>query len=166
MVEFTSDCQNCAALCCVGLAFDKGEMFAFDKPAGVPCQHLTGPLCGIHSQLETEGLKGCVRYQCDGAGQRVVQEVFSGQSWQDTPALLPPMLEAFAQMRQVHALLLLLKSAKALPLPEPQTAELNALQAQLSPEGWTPETLSAFERSNLPKTVRAFLRSLKAFVAK
>ena len=165
MVEFTSDCQNCAALCCVGLAFDKGEMFAFDKPAGVPCQHLTGPLCSIHAQLETEGLKGCVRYQCDGAGQRVVQEVFAGQSWQDTPALLGPMLEAFAQMRQVHALLLLLASAKALPLPEAQQAELDCLMVQLSSENWTPESLSSFERSDLPKSVRAFLRSLKSFLS-
>lgn len=166
MVEFTSDCQNCAALCCVALAFDKGEMFAFDKPSGMPCQHLNGRLCGIHAQLKTEGLTGCVRYQCDGAGQRVVQEVFAGQSWRDTPALLPPMLEAFAQMRQVHELMLLLISAKVLPLPEAQQAELKALQVQLSPESWTPETLAAFERSDLPKTVRAFLRSLKAFVAK
>ncbi len=164
MVDFTSDCKSCAALCCVALAFDKGEMFAFDKPAGVPCKHLNGPLCGIHAKLESEGLKGCVRYQCDGAGQRVVQEVFSGQSWQDTPALLPPMLEAFAQMRQVHGLLLLLTSAKALPLPEAQLAELKTLTAQLSPEVWTPESLVAFERSNLPKTARAFLRSLKAFL--
>ena len=165
MVEFTSDCQNCAALCCVALAFDKGDMFAFDKPSGVPCQHLKGSLCGIHTKLESEGLKGCVQYQCDGAGQRVVQEVFAGQSWQDTPALLPPMLEAFSQMRQVHGLLALLTSAKALPLPEVQLAELESLMAQLSPEAWTPESLAHFERSDLPKTVRAFLRSLKAFLS-
>ncbi|NOR62083.1 MAG: hypothetical protein GQ535_06265 [Rhodobacteraceae bacterium] len=164
MVDFTSDCQNCAALCCVALAFDKGDMFAFDKPAGVPCQHLNGPLCNIHTKLEAESLKGCVQYQCDGAGQRVVQEVFAGQSWQDTSALLPPMLEAFAQMRQVHALLLLLNSAKALPLPEAQLAELKNLTLQLSPEAWTPESLASFERSNLPQTVRAFFQSLKNFL--
>lgn len=164
MIEFTSDCKNCAALCCVALAFDKSDMFAFDKPAGAACRHLDGPLCGIHTKLESVGHRGCVLYQCDGAGQRVVQEVFAGQSWQDTPALLPPMLEAFTQMRQVHELLLLLTTAKALPLPEMQRAELEALMAQLSPTAWTAESLALFERSNLPKTVRAFLRSLKAFL--
>ncbi len=164
MVDFRSDCKNCAALCCVALAFDKGEMFAFDKPAGVPCKHLNGPLCGIHTKLASEGLKGCVRYQCDGAGQRVVHEVFAGQSWQDTPALLLPMLEAFVQMRQVHGLLSLLTSAKALLLPDEPRAALESLTAQLSPEVWTPESLAIFERSDLPKTVRAFLRSLKAFL--
>ncbi len=164
MVELTSDCQNCAALCCVGLALDKGEMFAFDKPAGVACKHLKGHKCGMHTKLESTGLKGCVQYHCDGAGQRVVQEVFAGQSWQDNPALLHPMLEAFAQMRQVHGLLALLHTAKALPLPKAQLAELVGLEAQLSPELWTPETLAAFERSEVPKTVRAFFRGLKAIL--
>ncbi len=166
MVELTPDCQKCAALCCVALAFDKGEMFAFDKPAGVACEHLCGHMCGIHTKLDSAGLRGCVQYQCDGAGQRVVQEVFAGQSWQDNPALLPPMLAAFSQMRQVHGLLALLKTAKALPLEAPQMAELMALEAQLSPKGWTPNSLSAFERSDLPKLVRTYLPSLKAFLTK
>jgi len=161
MVDFTSDCKNCAALCCMALAFDKGEMFAFDKPAGVPCQHLNGPLCGVHTQLEAEGLTGCVQYQCDGAGQRVVQEVFASQSWQKTPALLHPMLEAFSQMRQVHGLLALLTSAKALPLQGAQQAALEALMAQLSPEAWTPQALAEFERSGVSKTIHRFLRSLR-----
>ena len=161
MVKLTPDCQNCAALCCVALAFDKGEMFAFDKPAGVACQHLEGHLCGIHTKLEAAGLKGCVQYQCDGAGQRVVQEVFAGRSWRDTPVLLVPMLAAFARMRQVHALLALLETAKALPLHTAQRAELEGLERRLSPQVWTPESLLAFERSEVPKAVQGFLRGLK-----
>ena len=165
MVDLTPDCQNCAALCCVALAFDKGDMFSFDKPAGVACKHLKGSLCGIHADLETEGLTGCVQYHCDGAGQRVVQEVFAGQTWQDSPTLFTPMMDAFARMRKVHALLALLETAKTLPLPEPLQIELKNLVAQLSPEAWTKDSLAQFEASHLPKTVRAFLRSLKAFVA-
>jgi len=165
MVDLKPDCQKCAALCCVALAFDKGEMFAFDKPAGVACKHLKGSLCGIHDQLEARGLSGCTQYHCDGAGQRVVQEVFDGQSWQDTPALFTPMMDAFAQMRQVHALMALLDTAKPLPLPLPLETERETLVALLSPAAWTCESLAQFERSHLPKTVRAFLRSLKAFVA-
>jgi len=164
MVELTPDCKNCAALCCVALAFDKGEMFAFDKPAGEACKHLEGHLCGIHAGLEIAGLRGCVQYQCDGAGQRVVQEVFAGQSWQDNPALLPPMLSAFAQMRQVHGLLALLETAKGLPLLEAQQTELAALKARLSPRAWTPESLTVFERSDVPKAVQCFLRSLKSLL--
>ena len=161
MVDLTADCSQCAALCCVALAFDKGEMFAFDKPAGVACQHLNGHLCKIHAALDNVGLSGCTQYHCDGAGQRVVQEVFSGQSWQDNPALFTPMMDAFASMRKVHALLALLETAKALPLPDPLHIELNQLVAQLSPDVWTCESLEDFETSHLPKTVRTFLRSLK-----
>jgi len=166
MVEFTPDCKNCAALCCVALAFDKGDMFAFDKPAGVACHHLNGSVCGIHGALESAGLKGCVLYQCGGAGQRVVQEVFAGQSWQADPALLHPMMEAFTRMRQVHELLALLATAKALPLPRTHRTALNALVRQLMPARWSPESLEAFERSDLPKKTRAFLRGLQEVVSR
>jgi len=162
MVDLTTDCTRCAALCCVALAFDKGEMFAFDKPAGQACQHLTGHGCGIHAKLTSAGLRGCVQYQCDGAGQRVVQEVFAGQSWQDDQALLRPMFAAFAQMRQVHGLLALLEIAQDLPLQDAQKAELEALKAQLTPEVWSPETLAAFEDSEVPNRVNVFLRSLQS----
>jgi len=139
-------------------------MFAFDKAAGEACKHLAGHRCAVHSQLESGGLRGCVHYQCDGAGQRVVQEVFPGQSWQDDPALLPAMLTAFAQMRQVHGLLALLETAKGLPLPEEKRGALAALAARLLPERWTRESLEAFERSDAPKAVLGFLRGLKDFL--
>jgi hypothetical protein len=164
MVELTPDCQTCAALCCVALAFDKGEMFAFDKAAGEACKHLEGHRCGIHKGLESTGLKGCTLYGCDGAGQRVVQEVFQGQSWQDDPALRLPMLAAFAQMRQVHGLLALLETASGLPLSVAKQAELVALKLRLTPKAWTLESLAAFERSEAPKAVKGFLRSLKALL--
>ena len=164
MVDLTPDCQTCAALCCVALAFDKGKMFAFDKAAGAACKHLEGHRCGIHKSLESAGFKGCTLYACDGAGQRVVQEVFAGASWQNDPALLIPMLEAFAQMRQVHGLLALLESAKALPLPDAKRAALDALVAQLSPAAWTPDSLRVYEGSDQPKAVHRFLQSLKALI--
>ena len=165
MVDLTADCSQCAALCCVALAFDKGEMFAFDKPAGVACKHLKGPLCGIHATLETEGLKGCVNYQCDGAGQRVVQEVFDGQSWQDSPELLPPMLEAFAQMRQVHRHLVLLRAVESLPLSEAQKTSILQFRERLSPlSGFNQNSLAALETSGIYKTISAFYKSLRDIV--
>jgi len=162
MAELTPDCDNCAALCCVGLAFDKGDMFAFDKQAGEACRHLVGPRCGIHAGLEGAGLKGCVRYQCEGAGQRVVQEVFDGQSWQDTPALLEPMLMAFAQMRAVHRHLVLLGAAEALPLSAKQRGTVASFRERLTPEtGFTEETLAALETSGIFKALPAFFHSLR-----
>ena len=39
-MELTADCSKCAALCCVAMAFDKGDMFGCDKVAGEVCKHL------------------------------------------------------------------------------------------------------------------------------
>lgn len=141
-------------------------MFAFDKPAGSACTHLEGHQCRIHARLDKAGFGGCVRYQCDGAGQRVVQELFAGQSWQQAPGLLPAMLAAFADMRQVHAWLALLESAKALPLPEAEMAQRAALEAALMPDTWTADALAEFTRSNLPAELRAFFKSLSAYIDK
>lgn len=163
MVDLTPDCANCAALCCVALAFDAGDMFAFDKAAGVPCKHLEGTRCGIHAGLENAGLQGCVHYQCEGAGQRVVQEVFDGASWQENPALLRPMLEAFSQMRAVHRHLVLLEAAEALPLSAAQRDAIAIFRDSLSPEnGFTAEALAALESSGIFQSLPPFFKSLRS----
>jgi hypothetical protein len=143
---------------------DKGEAFAIDKPAGLPCPNLKGHKCAIHKTLEWEGFSGCVAYDCQGAGQRVVQELFKGKSWQDDPELTLPMIEAFRQMRLVHELVELLTSAGALPLPLAVQAEREVLLARLLPESWTLDSLQAFETGSLPGEVRAFLQGLRAHV--
>jgi len=163
MVALTPDCDSCAALCCVALAFDKGDMFAFDKPAGEACRHLQGPRCGIHAGLEGAGQMGCVHYQCEGAGQRVVQEVFNGESWQQRPELLAPMLVAFARMRAVHRQLVLLEATKALPLSETQKQAVARFQDRLTPKDrLTTEMLAALENSGVFQALPAFYQSLRA----
>ncbi|MDF2231043.1 hypothetical protein P2H44_00600 [Albimonas sp. CAU 1670] len=162
---YAPDCGACAALCCVALAFDRSPLFAFDKPAGEPCRHLSGHACRIHPRLEAEGFGGCVRYDCLGAGQRVVQQVFAGRSWREDPALLAPMMEAFRALRRARELSQLLDAAARLPLTPEQAARRAALSLALDPpEGWTRAALAAFERGPLPAEVSAFLRALRAAV--
>ena len=85
-----ADCEQCAALCCVALAFDKSEWFPIDKPNGVVCPQLDGSnRCKIYDTREALGYNGCLNFDCHGAGQRVTQEVFGGRSWREDPALLP-----------------------------------------------------------------------------
>ncbi len=84
------DCERCAALCCVAVAFDRSELFGFDKAADAPCRNLDGAHgCTIHDHLAASGFRGCAAYDCYGAGQAVTQEMFGGRSWRDEPALLP-----------------------------------------------------------------------------
>jgi Pentapeptide repeats (8 copies) len=73
-VELTADCARCVGLCCVLLPFSRSADFAFDKAAGEPCRHLSSDhRCGIHAQLREEGMRGCVAYDCFGAGQAVTE---------------------------------------------------------------------------------------------
>lgn len=125
--DLTSDCSNCAALCCVGLRLDAGDLFSFEKPAGTPCPNLSGHLCSVHDQLDEIGNRGCILYDCAGAGQRVVQMRFNGESWRDDPALLPAMLHDFARLKPLHERMKQLVEAEALALSDDLETERQRL---------------------------------------
>ena len=144
-------------------AFDRSDEFALDKPACVACPNLDGrDRCRIHDRLEPEGFGGCVLYDCLGAGQRVVQDVFAGVSWREDPSLLPDMGRALVALRRVHELILLLNEAARAPLSGDERRELGVLAAELEPaEGWSEESLEAFAAGPVPGRVRSFLTSLR-----
>ena len=163
--DLQSDCVSCAALCCLALHFDKGSEFAIDKPAGLPCPNLDAGLgCTLYNRLEAESFRGCVAYECKGAGQRVVQELFKGKDWLKHPDLAEPMIAAFAAMRVVHDGIELLATAGTLDLPGALEAERQALLRAYTPPKWTLDTLLAFTTSGAPVRLRAFLPRLRDWV--
>lgn len=157
------DCARCAALCCIALAFDKSEAFPIDKPNGEPCPNLKAcGQCQIYETREAEGYRGCIAFDCHGAGQRVTQDVFSGKSWQQDPALLPDMIDAFVILRRIHEQLVLLHQARRLPLTDDELERLCALVEALSPQGeWTQADLRALPVGDVESDIRAFLMSLR-----
>jgi hypothetical protein len=155
-----ADCSACAALCCVGLALDRGAAFAIDKPAGVPCPNLSGHACTIHATLGARGFAGCVRFDCAGAGQRTIA-LFNGASWRDEPDLLAPMLDTFRHLRRVHELLGLLEAAASLALSNRDEAARRALIAALCPPAMTAPRAAALANGPLPGRVARFLRGLR-----
>ncbi|MEG0579837.1 MAG: pentapeptide repeat-containing protein, partial [Niameybacter sp.] len=60
--------------------------------------------CAIHQELGAKGLKGCMAYDCFGAGQQVAQVTYQGESWKGTPHG-KEMYEVFLQMRKLHEML-------------------------------------------------------------
>ena len=146
----------------MGPAFDRSEDFALDKPACVACPKLgCDDRCRIHDRLEPEGFRGCVLYDCLGAGQRVVQELFAGRSWRDDPELLPQMWQAVTVLRGVHEMILLFQTAAKLPLPAGERSELVAILRELDPpDGWTPDHLTGSGGQAIARA-REFLRSLR-----
>jgi len=148
----------------VAPTFDRSDEFALDKPACTACPNLDADdICLVHNRLEKAGFRGCELYDCLGAGQRVVQELYPGRSWREEPELLDEMWSALTALRGVHELVLLLATAAKAPLSEDERATLEALQAELEPAGgWTVEGLQAFTKGPTPRRVGAFLRSLRA----
>ncbi|NVK47655.1 MAG: hypothetical protein HWE33_15270 [Rhodobacteraceae bacterium] len=156
--DLASDCSQCAALCCVGLTLDKGDLFSFDKPAGTPCRNLDGHLCSCHDQLDEIGNRGCVLYDCAGAGQRVTQLRFNGESWRDDPTLLPAMIRDFERLKPLHERMKQLIEAESLDLTDALETERQRLLRKCA-RLWadTPTLASDYEQflSDLAQQSRA-----------
>ncbi|WP_373235706.1 hypothetical protein [Cohaesibacter celericrescens] len=162
-----ADCERCAALCCFALAFDVSDSFPIDKPNGIVCPQLgANNRCKSYDKREELGYSGCMSFDCQGAGQKVTQEVFGGRSWRDEPALLAEMTDAFVVMRRVHEQIALLLTASALPLTAEECDLYDQFAHELSPpDGWTQELLEQYQMSGAEKRVKAFLMSLRHHVA-
>lgn len=131
--EKRSDCDRCAALCCIAYASEKTPGFAAEKEAGEPCPNLDScGECKIYSQRVELGFSGCLEYECFGAGQHVVQHRFGGKDWRDDPAILSPMLEAFLQTRKACDLLYLTDYARDRPMGKGERAALEVMERELT----------------------------------
>lgn len=107
-----SDCSICFGLCCVALPYAQSADFAFNKDGGTPCRHLQPNYsCSIHKNLITTGFKGCVGYECFGAGQRVSQVIYIGNDWRANKTRAKEMFEVFPIVQQLHEMLWYLSEA-------------------------------------------------------
>lgn len=105
------DCKNCFGLCCVSLYFSKSEGFPTDKEAKEPCINLEPDFrCKVHSKLLDKGLKGCISYDCFGAGQKVSRDIYKEKDWLQNPELANEIFEVFCIINKLHEMLWYLKS--------------------------------------------------------
>ena len=161
------DCEQCAALCCVAFAFEKSAEFGEEKDAGTPCSNLDScGRCEIHSQRRRYGFSGCIQYDCLGAGQRVVQETFSGRTWMEEPELLAPMLRAFELMCRIQENVALLVTAEKAGLSPGDQQALRRLIAALDAMADAVQLPTAPARFNeVDGEVRTFLTGLRPYFA-
>ena len=123
-----ADCENCFGLCCVALYFSASEGFPIDKDAGQPCLNLQPDFrCCVHKSLMERGLKGCIAFDCFGAGQKVSQVSFGGQDWRKVPESANQMFMVFLIMRQLHELLWYLTEALTLQPARPIHGALSSM---------------------------------------
>ncbi|MBT2699122.1 pentapeptide repeat-containing protein [Bacillus sp. ISL-40] len=126
--KFSADCENCFGLCCVALPYAKSADFALDKEAGTPCPNLKSDYrCVIHKNLRKEGFRGCVGYECFGAGQKVSQVIYNGMDWRYDPAIAKEMFNIFPIMQQLHEMLCYLNEALSLEDAQPIHKDLQSV---------------------------------------
>ncbi len=111
-LDLRADCKKCFGLCCIALNFSAIDGFPMDKKIGEPCLNLKEDFsCNVHNNLWDNGFKGCVIFDCMGAGQKVSQSTFNGKDWRRVPDLRNQMFEVFSIMLQLHQMLWYLNEA-------------------------------------------------------
>jgi hypothetical protein len=159
-----ADCSQCFGLCCVALPFARSADFPVDKPGGEPCHNLLADhRCGIHDRLLEGGWRGCVTFDCFGAGQQVSQVTFGGVSWREAPATAPMMYAVLPVMRQLHEMLAHLRDALALEPDEATRHGLTAVADEISAAtDGTPDELLAVDLVAVRSRVGGLLRTVSA----
>ena len=123
-----ADCEKCFGFCCVALYFSASEGFPIDKDAGKPCLNLQSDFsCLVHKNLRKQGLKGCIAYDCFGAGQKVAQTTYDGYNWRQVPKSAQQMFEVFLIMRQLHEMLWYLTESFLLQSIRPIQDEISSM---------------------------------------
>lgn len=113
--ELKIDCSKCSGLCCVALFFSKMDGFPEDKTAGIPCVNLQNDFkCKIHSELIKRKMRGCIGYDCFGAGQKVTQVIYNSSNWRTEPPKAQEMYDVFLAIFQLHQILDFLAEAKTI----------------------------------------------------
>ena len=164
MRRLEADCSQCFGLCCVALPFARSADFPVDKPGGEPCRNLLADhRCGIHDRLLEGGWRGCVTFDCFGAGQQVSQVTFGGVSWREAPATAPMMYAVLPVMRQLHEMLAHLRDALALEPDEAARHGLTAVADEVSAAtDGTPDELLAVDLVAVRSRVGGLLRAVSA----
>ena len=123
-----SDCSKCSGLCCTALFFSKTDGFPKDKASGQPCINLLKDYrCKIHSQLEKQKMKGCIGYDCFGAGQQVTQVIYQGQTWNDIPIQSTEIFDVFVIVFKLYQIRYYLIEASSLISAQPLKKSIQCL---------------------------------------
>ena len=156
------DCAHCCGLCCVALYFAKTEGFSKDKPAGKPCHHLQKDFrCAIHAQLSQQKLKGCLAYDCFGAGQKVTQSLYNDNNWQASPQSAQQMFAVFSTVFQLHQMLWYLLEAVDLSIDQKTKMVLeNLIGENQHLTSLAPEQLASLDIAPYRQRVNEQLKSI------
>lgn len=122
------DCEKCSGLCCVALYCMKTDGFPANKEAGIPCKHLKPDFrCDIHSKLVSKNMRGCLAYDCFGAGQKVTQNCYFNINWKSAPDKANEIFRVFQTIFQLHQMEWYLLESLSLISEEHLKSDIKAL---------------------------------------
>lgn len=166
--KFRADCSKCFGLCCTALYFSANDGFPVDKEAGRPCINLKEDFkCKVHKDLKKKGLKGCIAYDCLGAGQKVAEVTFKGQDWRTDQETATEMFDIFIIMKQLYEMLWYLNEALLLQGENKLKEELSSKIKEIEniTEG-TKDVLSKLDLVPVRMGVNKLLLQTSEFVRK
>lgn len=160
------ECGKCFGLCCVALYFSKEDGFPTNKKAGSRCPNLKPDFhCAVHNKLGTLGLKGCIAYECFGAGQKVSKVTFGGQDWRKNPASADLMFDVFLVMRQLHEITWYLTESLSLTQTAPIKEDIReAIYETQQITQSTPHVLMEFNLSGHRAKINVLLKQASKLV--
>lgn len=113
--RLVADCPKCMGLCCIALCHMKDDGFPADKKAGKPCRELNPDFtCAIYHQLLARNMKGCLAYDCLGAGQKATRICFPEGVLQTTSKNADAVFGVFLNVFKLHQCLFYLLEALSL----------------------------------------------------
>lgn len=126
--KLVSDCSKCSGLCCIALYCFKSDGFPQNKPIGKPCINLMDNFkCKIHSDLERKGMRGCIGYDCFGAGQYLTEEVYCGVTWKTQPERVKEICDLYMLMYRMFQLRFFLYESRKMASSETLLPEIDQL---------------------------------------
>lgn len=160
------DCSHCSGLCCTALFFSKTDGFPEDKIAGKPCMNLQKDFsCKIHKDLMRKKMKGCIGYDCFGAGQAVTTSIYKGGTWLSLPEKAQQMFDVFRIVFRLHQMRWFLAEARTITLAKELWSMIDRLiEKNINICAGPPEIILEFDLNTYKEQVNDVLRKVGALV--
>lgn len=166
--QFKADCSKCSGLCCTALFFSKIDGFPENKKAGKPCIKLQNDYyCKIYLELEKHNMKGCIGYDCFGAGQHVTQVIYKGETWQTLPDQSEEIFHVFLIIFQLFQIRYFLEESKIIiPAKELWSDIQKMINENKALCNYTPESILNIDIESYRNKVNIILKKVRNFIIK
>lgn len=156
------DCSKCSGLCCTALFFSKIDGFPENKKAGKPCTKLQNDYqCKIHHELEKLNMKGCIGYDCFGAGQHVTQFIYQCETWQTMQEQSKEIFDVFLLIFQLFQIRYYLEeSAIIIPAKELGSDIVNLINENEALCNSTPQSILEIDIDSYRNKVNIILKQV------